>query len=474
MARLLTQRIKDVILAYAIFGAAFSVVYELPRSVGLLIQIIMLALYWRSRKDYVWVASVFVIESSPGNLFSKYDPMMTFSLVRTNSGVLYFYLAFLGVALMKAILRGPREPFFLKKLMTAHVVYFAILLVLFGFSKFFFVFRMAFSWALLFVLVRLFRNEDDYVGFFSVVFSFLPIVLATQLFKILNGYDLSYLFGGPLDPAIVARPVYRYGGAVRAWSGVHVAYMSLLGAMIVSTLDKKKYSEIVLVAVVILSVVVIILSATRTWFVSSLLMIVAFYVYVVRLKPGGIVLLVSTSLAAAAIISSVPWLKLQTRYAFDRFRSVEELAAGDISAAQASTRFAGMDKALIQRFEESPIVGWGFGKTGYLYVNSHLGYHSILVQTGIVGFGLFILTVLIYLRKIFRRYSETPGGNPYRRTLLVFPIFLGGTLFLNTTTWFIGYLVPFEAGAILCMQLASANFFYHKVPVYNGTRLEAQ
>ncbi|MBK7377408.1 MAG: hypothetical protein IPJ03_00075 [Ignavibacteriales bacterium] len=93
----------DIINLYALFILSVGAIYIAPRGIGVLLQIIS---FYRSEKDYFWLALVFIIENFPGAFFSRYtsDIQHTFSLLPDSPvGTLYFWMVFILVALFKAL-----------------------------------------------------------------------------------------------------------------------------------------------------------------------------------------------------------------------------------------------------------------------------------------------------------------------------------------------------------------------------------
>ena len=127
---------KEIINLYALYFLTVVTVYFLPSVVKLVLLVSLLLIFYRSKKDYFWLAFVFIAESQPGSLFIITDSSHTFSLMEnTPLGYLFFWLVFIMVAFIKTFQMKTAHPFFLKGPFIALLIYIAVLLLIFGFTK---------------------------------------------------------------------------------------------------------------------------------------------------------------------------------------------------------------------------------------------------------------------------------------------------------------------------------------------------
>jgi hypothetical protein len=140
---------------------------------------------------------------------------------------------------------------------------------------------------------------------------------------------------------------------------------------------------------------------------------------------------------------------------------VEEISKGDLSAGGTDARLAEYSPAVLAKFYESPIIGWGFSNEFSDNTNGHVGNQAMLLNSGLIGYLLFIyfwFSICVIPIKT-RRYLLP--GNPFRNSLLVIPIiFLGYFVIHSISGQLFQYAVGFQYQGVSQMYFyALANFY---------------
>ena len=188
---------RDILYLYVLFAISAAAIYLAPKIAAFVLQTIFLVAFYRSKKDYFWLALVFIIENFPGGLFSRYtnDIQNTFSFFQSSPvGTLYFWMVFILIAFFKSVKLKSDYRFILEKNIILLFAYFLFLILIFGLYKITAVTRTLLPWLFLFILPRLLKKEEDFAGFFNLVFSFSRTFLSRDFFitsfisSILNGF----------------------------------------------------------------------------------------------------------------------------------------------------------------------------------------------------------------------------------------------------------------------------------------------
>jgi len=453
--------VKDYIALYSFFSLAVLFTYVTAPEIGIVFQIILLVLFWRSNKIYFWLALVFIIETSPGFLFNVVDDNHTFALFRgTIAGNLYFWIPFIFVTIYKSYNIKRYRALFLKSNIYILGIYFIILIVLFGAYKFTTILRLLLPWTLLFVLPRLFKEEEDYVGFFKLLFSFVPFVLLTQFYKIYTGLEFATVFGGVSSHTVGSVGIEEAGTAVRPVYGIFLPFLSLWGACYFLILKKNYFSKNYLYLILGLSIFSVFLSATRSWMVASVF--ITFYLFIL-LSTNPIKSLVRFGVPIvllALIINFFPLVNKQFDFVIDRFETIELLMQGDLTAGGTLKRFDVRGPRVMSKFYEYPITGWGFGDEASKYSDGHVGHQNMLMHTGIIGYIFFLALWLNFIFKLIKRHKYMQKYNPYKKTPLILIAFLLSTIIIHTSVQWYNYLVTFETGFAISFLFSFASFAY--------------
>jgi len=452
---------KEIFEFYLLFFLSVVVIYKLPTIVGSFFQLLLLIAFWRSKRDYFWLAFVFVIQNFPGALFSRYtgDIQNTFSLLPTSPvGTLYFWMVFVMVAFAKALRRKAPYKLVVSENVKILAGYFLILIIAFGIYKWTAVTRTLLPWLFLFILPRLLQREDDFHRFFHLLFSFLFFVIATQIFQILYKVPLAKFFGG----YNIVRVVDELEGVVRPGDGIFISYLSLFGSLYFLTYKKKIYRTNYLLIISGLSVFSIFITATRSWMISALFITGSYFFFIAHQKSNIIRKLSIPFILVVFIIQFVPVVGQQVDLALQRYETIQYLLKGDPTAGGTLKRLDVRRPRVLAKFYESPIVGWGYGNEARNYSDGHVGNENLLMHTGIFGYSLWLLLWFAFILKMKLLNNNLSNKNPYKNVPILFIIMLVGILIINASAQWFNYLLNFLSGFTFIFLFTFASFVYKK------------
>jgi len=452
----------EIIQLYLLFAISVVIIYKLPGIIGTIFQIILLIAFWRSKREYFWLAFVFVIGSEPGYLFAKVDAAHSFSLLYNSSfGNLYFSLVFIIIAFLKIVQKKNKTPLFLKTNFVVIFSYLVVQIIAFGLYKTTVTIRMTLPWLLVFILPNAIKEEKQLLALFRLIFAFVIFVLITQIYKILTGLEFATLFGGMASEVVDARGgIEEVGVALRPVYGIFVPFIAIWGSIYFLTMKKHYFSRQYLSIILGLSVISIYLTATRSWLIASLF-IVAFFIVIASRRPvKTLSRIILATLLILMVIQAIPFLEKQVELSLARYETLEYFMKGDITAGGTSKRFDVRAKRPLRGFTENPIIGWGISDEYKQYADGHVGYHNLLMSAGLIGFIFWMLLWGNFIKKMLEA-NQRIKGNAYKNIPLVLISFSLSILIIHTTTQWFGYLIGFNnAFAIALLFMMGQRIFY--------------
>jgi len=454
------RKYKDQLYILILFLLSVLIVYNFDSITQLIFQLILLIFYWKSKRDYLWFALIFIIESNPGALFYAID--RPFALIwLPSTGYLFFWMVLLATAIIKHRAYRLKKDFIFRNNVLGLFIYFCLLILVYGIGNFPYILRHIFPWTLFFILPNILSKTSDYAKFFKLLFLFVFIVLAGQLYHIFSGVSFATVIGGISNPNLTTSSIYESNEALRPADGLYINYFSLLGSGFFLLFNKKVFNTGYLKLVLGLSFFGIFLSATRAWTISAffLLLVLIFLYSSNPFKQIGLAIL--PILVILLLVFQIPFLKKQVTLAGKRLSTVQKMAEGDISAGGTSIRFDVRAPRVMEGFRQNPLIGLGFGKQGFKYRDGHVGFHNLLLETGVIGFSLFLFLWLRFLFLMLSINKIIDKSNSYKNTALYLSAFLIGILLINTSVQWFGYLFTFPRAVIVIGTLFFANNIFH-------------
>ncbi len=452
---------KEVINLYVLYFLTVIVIYFLPSIVKLVFLVSLLVFFNRSNKNYFWFALVFIAESQTGSLFIIQDAKHSFSLLQnTPLGLLYFWMVFILVAFVKSYKMKSQYPFFLNGPIFALLIYIAVLLLIFGFTKLNF-FGGLLPFLLLFILPRLFKGEEDYERFFNLVFSFVFFVLFYQIIFILFGKELNVFLGGEARASILSKSIEEVGEALRPDAGVYIPFFSIIGSVVLLTYKKTKLSRNYLYIILLSSIFSIFLMAARGWILAALL-IFFFFLFFSSKNPFALIpKFIIPVILLILLFNFIPSLKKQSDMVIVRLETLVNFAEGDVTAGGTLSRIDERSPRVMKKFWESPILGFGFSSEAIPYSDGHVGNQNLLLHGGVLGFSIYVVLWLSFFVKMFYREKGLSNENEYKHLPMMMIASLLSLILIHSSSsqWF-GFGFSYIRGFIFIFILTYSNFIY--------------
>lgn len=463
MFKIKGDHIRDIIQLYIVFILLVFIVYFTSPLFSFIYQVILLILFFRTEKNYLWLALVIISLAEPGSLFIITDKAHSFSLLQnTPLGLLYFWMVFSLVAVVKTYRKPVEYPFFLNGIVIAMLLYIVVLLIAFGYYKLTFISGL-FAWTFIYTLPRLIRNIKEFEKFFNLIFAFVYFVLATQILFLLFGKELNVFLGGIPNQSLNANTVEEVSVALRPTSGLNISLLGVMGSAFFLVYKKASISRNYLLVTLSASLLSILLSGTRGWMIAAVIIVLSLLVgqnskKVFALIPRMIIPLILLIL----LFRFIPLLNRQVDMVFQRFDTIELLMEGDKTAGGTLNRIDERGPVVMKKFWESPVLGFGFGSEGNKFNDNHVGNQNMLLKSGIIGFSMYLFLWLSYIMKLLFRNRELMPENPYKNAILILIGCLFALIFIHSTSsqWF-AYSLGFGRGLIWIIILFMGNYAYY-------------
>ena len=444
------NRIPEFIELFFYLFAAFFLVYFVDVRLNRWLFLIVLPIVWFSRRDYVWIAFFFILMEIPGGLFSgglRDDPfrLPIYSLAPGFSfaiNELFIVVILIKTLFVKRIERNYSPPFFQKELKLILWLFITLIIIspILGtsidtISNFF---KISLSLTLFYSLFHLINNEEHLVKFLKLMFPFVFVALALQIYGLINREQLIAL----VKPGIlVAQGSYTSGdheGWIRPIEMGHAMLITFTGSLFF-LMSKRHNRELkYLVLINLISFLVIVMSGTRSWFIAFCLGYFAFFFLAGKRIPKLFINSIGVILIFIFFIGGISVVNKQVNNALSRIATIGKVIEGDITGGGTISRFDVRAPKVVDGFLSSSIIlGAGFSDHFYKYADGHVGYHNVLLNTGIAGSLIFLYLIIKVLRRpiiITKKYKNI--NKSLLRTSIISLILL---LIINTGTQTIGF-----------------------------------
>lgn len=444
------NQFKDFFFLLLLIALSAFLVYYIPVTFNRLLFILFLIPIWKSKNDYFWFAFLFVVLDAPGGLFAESGlkklyqlpiyplaPQFTFS----------FQEIFIFTLLLKGIMKkrwSNFRSFAFRKQYAILAVLLVILMILTllqgaGFASIRNSYKTLILISLYISTIFVFTREEEVIKFFKAIFPFAFVALLLQLYGLIYHQQLVALFDpgqilsqGVLDPKQFVRPI-------------ELAVVNLLcffSSLLYLDNEKKYFSNKYLMTVNALSYISIFLTATRSWFIGMTVMYIFYFALNTRKMIKNVGNYAIGILVIIVILKVSPTIKSQADQSAIRLQTIEMLYKGDITAGNTVDRFTRRGPRVLEGFSKSTILfGAGFSDQYYDYADGHVGFHTILLNSGIVGFIMligFALTLMTKPLRLARKIKVDLYMKPIVRNL---PLFVPTILLINSSTQFWGFTV---------------------------------
>ena len=419
---------KDFIQLLLLVVVSIFVVYFTSGIVARLFFLVLLPFVWFSKRDYFWFAFFFLLLNQPGGLFSGGDLMdeKRLPLYKLGPGLslmitdLYFLLIFVKAFVNRNL--------FMNKLKLEFGALLALFILLFfisfgyGFSinSIAQTIRVAINCTLFYSVLFIFRDLGLFTLFLRGVFPFVFFAVGLQIFGLtFKAQPIEFLKAGSIRNLYEG---FEFGLDERPIEMVGVVFASFCGTLLFLTLNKgyRFFSERYLFIINLTGLLSMILSGTRSWTVGFF----AAWLFFLLISKGRVIKYFSQGIFIVILLlgvfTLVPVLNKQLVSAWERITTVTKLVEGDTSLGGSARRYQDYAPKLLNDFSNTnPFFGAGFSDFYYSNANIHVGYHNILLHSGIIG-------VLFHIWFYFRIFKRTLfSSSPIRKVAFIpFLIFI--------------------------------------------------
>jgi hypothetical protein len=291
-------------------------------------------------------------------------------------------------------------------------------------------------------------------------------MLFAQLFDILLGKHIAYLFG---ETNVLFSGDFEYSDqlfdisetTLRYFYGVHIVLISYIAALYFLVDKSNFFKKNYLFLIVFVSWLMTVLSATRGWIISFsfmfLMFIIIFHKNITHIAAKAIIPILVTII----LILSFSNVSVQFTNSWKRLETITLLVQGDKSAGNTLGRITERSPRVMSKFDESPIIGFGFSDEYYSYADGHVGNQTMLLNGGILGYCLFVIFWLYFNISLFTKNRIISYKNSYKNTLLIFIIGFTGIFIIHSSSAMIfGYLINVPTAFTLALFFVFADFVY--------------
>jgi hypothetical protein len=452
-----------------LFALSVFIVYFTPYAVNQFYFLVLLLLFWNSKKDFFWIAFMFVLYDQPcgffsGGLKSDFQRLPIYSIFAGLSLSVHdvFYL----LALVKALAKGRKSKFILGKMLSMLLAYFCfsyIISILLGmdYKTHVQAMRSLIPLTMFFFIPLLLRKKEDYFSLFALLFPIMFFVLAGQFYHILFGTPLVSIL--KKDAALITGHIVEistYEGVIRAIDSPYLNIFCLIGASFLAIKKTSHINKLYYYSIISICLVSMFLSATRGWIIAYAVMMVIYFFFVDRSISNSFVRIGVLGAFTFLILFTNPVITRQSERVVDRVMTMKNLVEGDVTAGGTLTRIDEHSPRVMKKFWESPVIGFGISDEAYKYADEHVGNQSQLLEMGIVGFLIFIIFILRFMKLIVKVESSLSRQNSYKKSLYVFIVgFIGLFIIHSSSTQIFGYILSQEKIFLVSLFFCVAGFF---------------
>jgi hypothetical protein len=432
---------------YWFFGLyIFTVIlnYFTPDFIRIPYYLILLILFYKSVNNAFWIAFFWCLFYAPAYLFNVSDQnycLPIFGLPGLGRDIM-FTEVFVILIMIKSI--------FAKKvkmktnaifwLITAFALFLILVSTTWGFtgSKVFRTIRFLIPYTLFWTLPRLIQTVNQFKTLFNYFLIFIIPVVLCQAFVFITGQHLMFVLGGSFtqenklkyneiqfDSAVeLIRPLYS----------THILLLNIFYCLYLMLEEKSEQLKNSIPSIAIfltLNFMSFLVTGTRGYILAAVAMIGIYYFVEIQKFVMNIKYFI-VGIFAFYILSITPLVGKQISLSLERLFTIQAMLEGDKTAGGTLKRLTVRQPKVMKHVEKSPIIGYGFSNTYYDQADGHVANASIMLNSGIIGFGIFVFFNLRLMYISIELYYKTR-----KKQILGVIIGLVGFLVVHSTSYMV-------------------------------------
>lgn len=457
-------------LLIAIIAAAFFVYFTTPL-ISRIAFLLFLIPVWRTKADFYWLAFMLVTLDMPGGLFSGGtvgDPYRL-PIYNITSGVSFaFQELYMIILFVKAIAKRRSNAMFRDFPYNRQLHIIMLLLVILIIISIFLgtsltslrnLYKNLLNLSLFYSIIYVFQKHEDIVNFFKALFPFSFVAVLLQIYGMVSGQQLVALF----RPDVTITQGVLAGDLLRPIELAIVLLACSFGSFLFIGGRHGPFSLPYLISINVIAFTGILMTATRSWFMGFSSMFIVFFILNYRRIGTVIFRFFIGILLFVVVFTFIPFIGDQVKNAFTRLETISDLTAGDPTAGGTLFRLTERAPRVMEGFWNSTIIfGAGYSDLYYRHGDGHVGFHNILLHTGIIGFIVLIgFAVVLFLKPL--RLSRIPSKHAYRDALRNLPLLIPALMLINSSTQFWGFEVSGARAMLLASYIAISGFYIKEV-----------
>ncbi len=440
---------NNAFLVLLVLSAGF--IYFTPAIISRIVFLGYLYIAYRSRRDYIWLAFLFVLYDTPNYFFFgelASDPNRVPIYQFTHGLSLTFQDLLIVIFIFKAIQKGKQGGIIYSRELRALFVFIVVVClysILFGldFKDVSLTVRYLIPLSLLFYLPKLMPDKSDWISFLKMLMPVVLFALMGQLYYIATSHPLAAL----VDHSLIGKLNENFVesmkiGLSRFYTAPFIGLAVFIGTLYLLSYRDHELPSVYLLIVMLSAAAQAVLSATRGYIIAYFFMLVLWLVFQKGVNKLKYVFGFAALLAGLGwFIASSPMFLRQSEESLSRLATVDFLLNGDPTAGGTLERLTVRTPRVLAKFDQSPIIGFGFSGQYYSHTDDHVAYPNLLLNFGLVGFVIFNFLLFTMVYKMYRFGADgSPGRQLYHKIFLIG--FLGLLIIHSSTRQIFGINLP--------------------------------
>lgn len=441
-------------ILYFVFLLFITVVvlYNTNPVVQTIFFLITLLFFWKSNKDYFWLAYVLILLQDVGGIFIE----LTDNIITIGPIPLSYFVLFTLIAFFKEYRKKSKVKFLFIKPLKVYLFYLFFLMYL-GFLIYgndgggksgwryyletFFLFIFLLN---LYIVPRILNSMDKIEFFIKLIFVGLIINLLGQIFHIFNGVPIYVKYGQIL---LEFRELDFSDRLIRPVWGHTLILLGISSAMLFYLTKNKNFKPKYLLLIILICLISVFIGATRGWIIALTFSLIGFLFY--NKITNSLSILLFSGIFLVALFISNDGIRIHTSQVLKRLTTLEKLVEGDPTAGGTNVRLTDRNDKVMKVFYQYPIFGKGFSTEAMEKNDIHVGNQNILMSGGVIGYLIITYFWIYFIYTTYKISNTLSKKNEYYPGLIFIPIIFFTTFLIHSTsTSLYGYLVYVREGKL--------------------------